>query len=245
MFNISQLAVVLSPGTIFLIFVASVTVVAVGATIITVSAIKKHKKSSKASVKKIKQTKIKDENKTKQEEKTNNKSKVNQKAKKQVTSKQQTKQKPSDVKKEENKKAQKLIGEKEVKKEDLDKDSKFDYVYDIKLLTEYDNENNKLQLSWKTNDKASAIASLKNDANSYINVYVNPDISHIEFKAKYKGENDEVKLLDKTYDLKRDKELDGQETLTDEFLSDVNQIIDRMKANTLKTKAEDEEVLAI
>ena len=61
------------------------------------------------------------------------------------------------------------LNQNKVSKKDLQPESKYDYAYIITAKSEY--EKDKLELSWKTNDKSSFAESLKQDARVGLNSY--------------------------------------------------------------------------
>ena len=244
MFSISGLLAFMG-GSVVIIAVLSISVVAAaGLAVVITKLVKKHRqtKNKEQAVK----TKAKSEEKAESKQESKNKTDIDE-HKDEVTSKKVAPKKVAPKKVA----PKKVAPEEDVSAEDLKADSKFKYVYSIKLDTGHESE--ATRMGWKTNDKTSAVASLMSRKNAYGIAYMNKNIKAISFQAKYPDKNGNVKTFTKSYDLYNDRETTIEafkkdfETFTstfkDEKVKDAsNECDSNKKASTIVDNSEEAEM---
>lgn len=236
MFSISGLLAFMG-GSVVIIAVLSISVVAaVGLTIVITKLVKKHRQTKNKNKEQAINTKAKSEEKAESEQESKSETDIDE-HKGEVT--------PQKVA------PKKVAPEEDVSAEDLKADSKFKYVYSIKLDTGHESETT--SMGWKTNDKTSAVASLMSRKNAYGIAYLNKNIKAISFQAKYPDKNGNVKTFTKSYDLYNDRETTIEafkkdfETFTstfkDEKVKDAsNECDSNKKASTVVDNSEEVEM---
>lgn len=239
MFSISGLLAFMG-GSVVIIAVLSISVVAAaGLAVVITKLVKKHRqtKNKKQAI----NTKAKSEEKAESKQESKNKTDIDE-HKDEVTSKKVAPKKVA---------PKKVAPEEDVSAEDLKADSKFKYVYSIKLDTGHESETTRM--GWKTNDKTSAVASLMSRKNAYGIAYMNKNIKAISFQAKYPDKNGNVKTFAKSYDLYNDRETTIEafkkdfETFTSTFKNEKvkdasNECDSNKKASTVVDNSEEVEM---
>lgn len=249
MFSISGLLAFMG-GSIVIIAVLSISVVAAaGLAVVITKLVKKHRqtKNKKQAI----NTKAKSEEKAESKQESKNKTDIDE-HKDEVTSKKVAPKKVAPKKVAPKKVVPKKVApEEDVSAEDLKADSKFKYVYSIKLDTGHESETTRM--GWKTNDKTSAVASLMSRKNAYGIAYMNKNIKAISFQAKYPDKNGNVKTFTKSYDLYNDRETTIEafkkdfETFTSTFKNEKvkdasNECDSNKKASTVVDNSEEVEM---
>lgn len=239
MFSISGLLAFMG-GSVVIIAVLSISALAAaGLAVVITKLVKKHKqtKNKEQAI----NTKAKSEEKAESEQESKSETDINE-HKGEVTPQKVTPKKVV---------PKKVAPEEDVSAEDLKADSKFKYVYIIKLDTGHESEITRM--GWKTNDKTSAVASLMSRKNAYGIAYLNKNIKAISFQAKYPDKNGNVKTFSKSYDLYNDRETTIEafkkdfETFTstfkDEKVKDAsNECDSNKKASTIVDNSEEVEM---
>lgn len=239
MFSISGLLAFMG-GSVVIIAVLSISALAAaGLAVVITKLVKKHKqtKNKEQAI----NTKAKSEEKAESEQESKSETDINE-HKGEVTPQKVTPKKVV---------PKKVAPEEDVSAEDLKADSKFKYVYIIKLDTGHESEITRM--GWKTNDKTSAVASLMSRKNAYGIAYLNKNIKAISFQAKYPDKNGNVKTFSKSYDLYNDRETTIEafkkdfETFTstfkDEKVKDAsNECDSNKKASTIVDNSEEAEM---
>ena len=241
MFSISGLLAFMG-GSVVIIAVLSISVVAaVGLTIVITKLVKKHRQTKNKNKEQAINTKAKSEEKAESEQESKSETDIDE-HKGEVTPQKVAPKKVA---------PKKVAPEEDVSAEDLKADSKFKYVYSIKLDTGHESETT--SMGWKTNDKTSAVASLMSRKNAYGIAYLNKNIKAISFQAKYPDKNGNVKIFTKSYDLYNDRETTIEafkkdfETFTstfkDEKVKDAsNECDSNKKASTVVDNSEEVEM---
>ena len=239
MFSISGLLAFMG-GSVVIIAVLSISALAAaGLAVVITKLVKKHKqtKNKEQAV----NTKAKSEEKAESEQESKSETDINE-HKGEVTPQKVIPKKVV---------PKKVAPEADVSAEDLKADSKFKYVYIIKLDTGHESEITRM--GWKTNDKTSAVASLMSRKNAYGIAYLNKNIKAISFQAKYPDKNGNVKTFSKSYDLYNDRETTIEafkkdfeiftSTFKDEKVKDAsNECDSNKKASTIVDNSEEAEM---
>ena len=241
MFSISGLLAFMG-GSVVIIAVLSISALAAaGLAVVITKLVKKHRQTKNKNKEQAVNTKAKSEEKAESEQESKSETDINE-HKGEVTPQKVTPKKVV---------PKKVAPEEDVSAEDLKADSKFKYVYSIKLDT--GNESEITRMGWKTNDKTSAVASLMSRKNAYGIAYLNKNIKAISFQAKYPDKNGNVKTFAKSYDLYNDRETTIEafkkdfETFTstfkDEKVRDAsNECDSNKKASTIVDNSEEVEM---
>lgn len=241
MFSISGLLAFMG-GSVVIIAVLSISALAAaGLAVVITKLVKKHRQTKNKNKEQAINTKAKSEEKAESEQESKSETDIND-HKGEVTPQKVTPKKVV---------PKKVAPEEDVSAEDLKADSKFKYVYSIKLDTGHESEITRM--GWKTNDKTSAVASLMSRKNVYGIAYLNKNIKAISFQAKYPDKNGNVKTFAKSYDLYNDRETTIEafkkdfETFTstfkDEKVKDAsNECDSNNKASTIVDNSEEVEM---
>ena len=220
MFSISQLAGLVSTGIGISLFLIAL-VAAVGGATSTSIAVHSKRSSKKQKIEKAKEksvaktktnekttektkTQVKTANKTKTQAKTVDKTKSLKNQQEQTTVKKsapvkttsQLLEKPVVDK-------SKLIGDENVSDADFNDDSKFKWVYRLKLISDKKPENSEV-LTFKSSDNSSAFDALRQDIKLVDYDITNCDINHSEIDFKYADSNGKPLNYNKKYEISDD-----------------------------------------
>lgn len=228
MFSISQLTAIAGTAIALGILIIAGGLMITGGTFTSVAV---HKKRVARTNGKQKSKKAKVNEKIKKVEKTKTNTKTKQaKQTKTVTTektKQQTVQPTQKIQPTIVNDKSDLIGEKNVTVNDLKADSKYNWAYSIKLISDTKPENN-ITLSWKTNDRHSVIESLVDDTRLGSFGIMNNEITSINIDAKYQNEKGQPENLHKEY------ASNGDMLSIKQFKSDVKTMLEKMSIEKVK-----------